>query len=93
MSSTCQASVRVASFTMGGEIAFEVETGDCTDSDGRFEYTYSIESDGVLTTSSRRVTWARTHDSSTVTVEDAIVLSSDETLVGVTVSSSECNCH
>lgn len=88
----CAAAI-TADYDEGGAITFAIDTGDCTDSAGRFEFDAAIEApDGTQRTVNKSETWLRTHDSSTAEVQRDLGLSEDERLIDVTVGESSCDC-
>lgn len=94
MANECSATVVVGYYTPEGQISFDIDTGDCLDSDGSFEYEYKYEEeDGTQIRSSRSVTWPRSHGSSQTTVEDDLGLHQTQVLTDVEVTSHSCNCY
>lgn len=88
--------VSTESFEDGGRISFELRVSGCTDSSGRFEYSYRVQDEsGTIRQYNRRTTWARSFGEDSVRVDDDVMLADGLSLLSVNPiqSSVECYCY
>ena len=78
-----------------GMVNFQINSKICKDSDGSFEYAYEARGGGGSRTSSRNVTWPRTHELSKTDVTDQVPLKPGERIepMSVKVKNYRCTCY
>jgi hypothetical protein len=90
----CEAQVSAESFTANGSINFSVQVLNCLNSDGEFEFTYSVRRpDGVTSDEDRTGNW-KVRGASSLQWTDDLNLPGGHEVLSVTIHGAtvECTC-
>ena len=90
---SCKSTVIVESQTARGQISFKFDTGNCTDSTGRFNFRYRFhDKSGNVKTDERSAGWGRTLGAASGHVDVDLRLT-DEKLLSVDIIASSLDCQ